>query len=79
MRMVTSTDMGSGDAVFEWAAQAPHHHLVCTACGAAIEFDHEYLEELNRAISTDFGFQADMHHFAIFGLCRGCRVEEEIG
>ena len=76
MRMVTSTDMGSGDAVFEWAPEAPHHHLVCSGCGYVIDLGHEYLEGLAGRIGDEFGFTPDLTHFAMFGLCRECQLVE---
>jgi Fur family ferric uptake transcriptional regulator len=76
MRLATSTDMGSGDAVFEWAPEGPHHHLICSSCGDVSELAHDYLDTLAGKISRDFGFAPDLHHFAIFGLCRECQIAE---
>lgn len=76
MRLATSTDMGSGDAVFEWAPEQPHHHLICSSCGFVTELGHEYLDKLAQRIGTDFGFSPDLTHFAIFGQCRGCQMAE---
>ena len=76
MRLITSTDMGSGDAVFEWSPEQPHHHMVCSNCGYVSELDHSYLETLESTLLTDFDFAPDLHHFAIFGLCRECRLTE---
>ena len=76
MRLATETDMGSGDAVFEWAPEQPHHHLICTSCDAVAELDHSYLECLSGRIEADFRFAPDLHHFAIFGLCSECQLVE---
>jgi Fur family transcriptional regulator, ferric uptake regulator len=73
MRLATSTDMGSGDVLFEWVPDQPHHHLICTGCGYVSEIEHRYLLGLEESVRDDFGFSPDMHHFAIFGLCRGCQ------
>lgn len=77
MRLVTSTDMGSGDVLFEWSAEEPHHHLICSACGHVDEIGPEYFEPLQGRLRTEFGFEADMHHFAVFGLCRSCAESVE--
>ena len=76
MRLATSTDMGGGDVVFEWAPEEPHHHLICSACGHVEEIGHHYLDTLESGVRSDFGFAPDMHHFAIFGLCRDCQLLE---
>ena len=76
MRLATSTDMGSGDAVFEWAPEESHHHLICSSCGHVLEVPHEYLQGLESRLGEDFGFAPDLTHFAIFGLCRECQMAE---
>lgn len=76
LRLATSTDMGSGDVLFEWAPDQPHHHLICSQCGHVQELDHNYLEGIELRIRDEFGFAPDMHHFAIFGLCSECQSDE---
>lgn len=76
MRLATSTDMGSGDVLFEWAPEQPHHHLICSSCGFVFEIEHRYLSGLEEAVREDFGFSPDMNHFAIFGLCKECQLAE---
>lgn len=74
MKLATVTDMGGGDAVFEWAPEEPHHHLVCSSCGTVQQVEHHYFDSLATQITRDFGFAPDLHHFAIFGLCRDCQM-----
>ena len=76
MRLATSTDMGAGDVLFEWAPEEPHHHLICSSCAHVEEIGNSYLEALELSVKRDFGFTPDMHHFAIFGLCRECQMAE---
>lgn len=76
MRLATSTDMGAGDVVFEWAPEEPHHHLICSSCAHVEEIGHAYFDGLEDGLRSDFGFAPDMHHFAIFGLCRECQLAE---
>jgi Fur family ferric uptake transcriptional regulator len=73
MRLATVTDMGSGDVVYEWAPETPHHHLICSSCGTVQEMAHDTLGDLAVRVSEDYGFRADLHHFAIFGICRECQ------
>lgn len=76
MRLATSTDMGGGDVVFEWRPVEAHHHLICSSCGYVYELGHSYLDELAEKVAQDFEFAPDLHHFAIFGLCKGCQLED---
>jgi Fur family transcriptional regulator, ferric uptake regulator len=74
MRLVSETDMGAGDAAFEWVAAEPHHHLICQKCNNVTSLDHRYLAMLGDQLAQDLGFRADLHHFAIFGICKRCQV-----
>ncbi len=71
--LVSETNMGSGDNEFEWVGRDRHHHLICRTCGGASSLDNSYLDGLATALYDELGFQADLGHFAIFGLCRDCR------
>ena len=71
-RLVSETDMGAGESVYEWLGQVRHHHLICRACGGVTLVDDRYLASLSAEILNDYGFHADIDHFAVFGLCAGC-------
>jgi Fur family ferric uptake transcriptional regulator len=75
LRLVSETDMGSGEYSYEWRPADSHHHLVCRQCGAEFSFESTYLEEMAARLLSDYGFQAEMDHFAIFGLCKDCAKE----
>ena len=72
MRLVSETDMGGGESTYEWIEQARHHHLICRGCDRVTLLDHKYLASLGTELLEDCGFQADIDHFAIFGLCEEC-------
>ena len=76
MRLATETDMGSGDAEYEWSPEQPHHHLICSSCGDVTELAHGYFKELAARLEQELAFSPDLHHFAIFGLCKDCRLIE---
>jgi Fur family ferric uptake transcriptional regulator len=75
LRILSQTDLGRGYAEFEILATTPHHHLICRACGHVVDLDHTYLVSAAEAIRRDFDFVPTFDHFAIFGLCRQCRLE----
>lgn len=79
LRLVTETDMGSGDNQFEWIGKERHHHLICRSCGEVTSLDNSYLDGLASALLEQHRFQADLDHFAIFGLCRNCRTSGQLG
>lgn len=73
LRLVSETDMGTGDATYEWVQRGErHHHLICRICGSVTSLDHQYLENLGSEILEDSGFRPDLDHFAIFGICKTC-------
>ena len=76
-RLVSETNMGGGESVYEWLGQVRHHHLICRACGGVTLVDDRYLASLSSEILTDYGFQADIEHFAIFGVCKDCASEPQ--
>ncbi|MEX1253486.1 MAG: Fur family transcriptional regulator [Dehalococcoidia bacterium] len=74
MRLVSETDMGTGETIYEWVRQQRrHHHLICRGCGAVTSLDDQYLENLGAEILAESGFKPDIDHFAIFGLCTNCQ------
>ena len=71
--VVFETDLGGGRRQFELAESGEHHHLVCESCGRIIQVDGEILVPIRDRLESEYGFEARLDHFAIFGLCRECR------
>jgi Fur family ferric uptake transcriptional regulator len=77
LRLVSETDMGTGDTTYEWMRkQDRHHHLICRQCSAVAALDDRFLDSVSAQITIDSGFKADIDHFAIFGLCADCQKGE---
>ncbi len=72
LKLVNETNMGSDDNQFEWIGKERHHHLICRSCGEVTSLDNSYLDGLASTLLEDHRFQADLDHFAIFGVCKGC-------
>lgn len=75
LRLISETDLGEGYVRYELLERERqrHHHLVCRQCGESFAFEHELLKPLQRRLLKNYGFAADVDHFAIFGLCQRCR------
>jgi Fur family ferric uptake transcriptional regulator len=72
---VTQTDLGQGCTQYQLHRHPHHHHLVCRKCGGVLQVAHTCFQPLEKRLRQKYGFQADLDHFAVFGLCRGCQGE----
>ncbi|MFH1640022.1 MAG: Fur family transcriptional regulator [Chloroflexota bacterium] len=50
-----------------------HHHLVCTDCGAVLDFIGCDLAVLEERLSRKTGFKIDSHLLEFMGRCRSCQ------
>lgn len=50
-----------------------HHHMVCTSCGASVEFFLPEVPKLEEDIAKKYRFDATRHTFQIYGICEDCR------
>lgn len=73
LSLVNPTDLGHGRIEYELHRHPHHHHLICRHCKHVQQIDHTALQTLQRKLERDFGFHADLDHFAIFGTCRKCQ------
>lgn len=64
-------------AEYHRAEEAGHVHLTCSNCGAEDDLSIEEADALVHLIERHHGFEPDLTHFAIGGLCADCRRERE--
>ena len=58
---------------YEASSGEEHHdHLICTECGAIIEFEDSRIEQLQERVAGEHGFQIVSHRLELFGLCAKC-------
>jgi Fur family ferric uptake transcriptional regulator len=50
-----------------------HHHMVCTECGASVEFFAEKVGEIEQEIGRKHRYVTTRHTFQIYGVCEECR------
>jgi Fur family ferric uptake transcriptional regulator len=66
-------DFGAGQVLYELSHGEDHHdHLICTGCGAIIEFEDPRIEKLQEQVAQDHQFTIASHRLEIFGLCAKC-------
>ncbi len=66
-------------AEYHWSEEGDHIHLVCSRCGGEESFSMSEADTLKQLISEHHGFQPDLTHFAISGLCRVCSAAVQGG
>jgi Fur family ferric uptake transcriptional regulator len=71
--IVTAINIGEGCVHYELAGEQRHHHLVCEGCGHTIELDCDVLLPLEQELCKRYGFQMNLNHLALFGLCPACQ------
>jgi Fur family ferric uptake transcriptional regulator len=47
-----------------------HHHMVCTSCGASVEFFSPEVGEIEQEIGRKHHYLTTRHTFQIYGLCQ---------
>ena len=68
----------NGEAHYESNFRRAHHdHLICSSCGAIMEFRHAEIERLQDVVAHRFGFTIESHRHEIFGLCRDCGAKKK--
>ena len=75
--LVSQTDLGGGERTYNWRSERPHHHLVCTSCGQMSELPHNFLTDFSNRLHSEFGFETDPDHWAVYGRCRSC-IDSEV-
>jgi Fur family ferric uptake transcriptional regulator len=55
------------------AAGAHHHHLICSGCGAVVQFEDCTVEPLLATLSRRTNFAISGHWLEVFGVCADCR------
>ncbi len=75
LRLISETNLGSGDNLFEWVSSERHHHLICRGCNSVLSLEEKYLDDFAARLERELGFDADLDHIALFGTCRECRAK----
>ncbi|WP_026208291.1 Fur family transcriptional regulator [Catelliglobosispora koreensis] len=70
--LVTHVHLSHGAPTYHDVNEEQHIHLVCRSCNAVQELDPATLDGLAKQLLEQRGFQMDISHVALFGLCGRC-------
>lgn len=73
--LVTHTHVDHRVPSYHLTTHATHIHVVCRDCGCVDEAPADVAEEFVARLDRSLGFEADVTHAAIHGLCRTCRKQ----
>jgi len=63
---------GDGEATYRRCSPGHHHHLVCRACGRAVEVQGPGVQGWAKRLAAEHDFVDVSHTLEIFGVCRAC-------
>jgi Fur family ferric uptake transcriptional regulator len=63
------TDLGKGEYTYSTDLHGPHIHLICRKCGTVIATSADILVPLEKLLVEQHGFQPDIQHISLFGIC----------
>ncbi len=70
--LIRHVHLGHSMAQYELVSAEPHQHLSCEVCGLVQELESAVITDLAARLREQHGFEADLLHFAILGVCRAC-------
>jgi Fur family transcriptional regulator, ferric uptake regulator len=70
--LVRHTHLGHGAPAYS-EEEHQHVHLVCHSCGEVVEVPTDLLDDVASRLRAESGFELDVTHVALSGLCRSCR------
>jgi Fur family ferric uptake transcriptional regulator len=71
--LVSRLSIDGGHAVFEIEDGTHHDHMLCVRCNSIEEFTDDVIEERQRAIVAEKGFEMTDHSLYIYGICKKCQ------
>ena len=71
--LVSETDTGAGQRVFEYLSGERHHHLICQRCGIEQTILDDVVAPMLTEIHDRYGFVPRLDHLAVFGICQACQ------
>lgn len=73
--LVTRHHFEGGHSVFELNEGSHHDHILCVKCGRVDEFMDETIEQRQKEIAAEAGYEITDHSLYLYGICASCRAE----
>lgn len=73
--LVTRHHFEGGHSMFELNEGDHHDHILCVKCGRVDEFVDDVIEQRQRQIARDAGYEITDHSLYIYGICEACRKQ----
>lgn len=70
--LVKRHNFEEGHSIFELIQGDHHDHLVCIKCGSVDEFVDEIIEQRQKVVAEQAGYQITDHNLTIYGVCSKC-------
>ncbi|WP_068671951.1 Fur family transcriptional regulator [Oceanobacillus sp. Castelsardo] len=76
LKIVDKINFGDGVSRYDLRKEGAkhfHHHLVCVECGSVEEIENDLLEDVEKIVQRDWGFQVQDHRLTFHGICKQCQ------
>ena len=70
--LVSHAHFGHGPLTYHATNVDEHAHLVCTVCERVTEVSPGVLADVVQRLRAEYGFEVDVAHVAISGVCTAC-------
>ena len=71
--LICELHAGGNSHSYTIGAPEHHHHIICSGCGAVVDFPGYHLSQLEARLSRETGFEIEGHLLEFTGRCRRCR------
>jgi Fur family ferric uptake transcriptional regulator len=71
--LVLSSEIDTGEKVYEIAESQSHYHLTCRECGQTELVDQNLTRPFIEMLEELYGFTISADHHVIFGMCTDCK------
>lgn len=72
--LVTRHHFEGGNSIFELATGIHHDHIVCMKCGKVDEFTDDIIEQRQKEIAQNLGYELTDHGLNLYGFCQQCQT-----